>query len=322
MTKVLILRFSAIGDIVLTTPVIRALKQQANVELHYATKKAYFGVIKDNPYIDQIHLLTEEGFKPLAKQLKAENFDYVIDLHNNQRTWLFKRTLGVKSYAFHKANIAKWLMVNFKMDRLPKEHIVDRYMATVKKLGVINDNQGLDFFIHKKDEVNVENLFDLAKNTFVAFVIGAKHNTKKLPLHKIQAICKRINRPVILVGGPQEAEEGKAIADTAGTHVFNACGKLNLGQSASVVKQAYKVITHDTGMMHIAAAFKKNIISVWGNTIPAFGMYPYQSPEERMEVEGLSCRPCSKIGYKSCPKKHFNCMEKIDESHIITSINE
>ena len=101
--------------------------------------------------------------------------------------------------------------------------------------------------------------------------------------------------------------------------IYNACGKLNLNQSASVVKQADVLITHDTGLMHIAAAFEKKIVSVWGNTVPEFGMYPYQKEEnfKIVEVKDLSCRPCSKIGHKKCPKGHFDCMQKIDVDDVV-----
>jgi ADP-heptose:LPS heptosyltransferase len=121
--------------------------------------------------------------------------------------------------------------------------------------------------------------------------------------------------PVVLLGGPAEAEEGQAIADAAGGHVLNTCGKFNLNQSASVVRQASRVITHDTGLMHIAAAFRKPIVSIWGNTIPEFGMYPFfpegEGHNTTVQVGGLKCRPCSKIGYQRCPKGHFRCMEDL-----------
>ena len=123
---------------------------------------------------------------------------------------------------------------------------------------------------------------------------------------------------MILLGDGNDKIQGDQIVSAAGNNVLNACGLYNINQSASIVKQSKVVISHDTGLMHIAAAFGKKIISVWGNTVPEFGMYPYQpDPDSRIiQVENLKCRPCSKLGFKKCPKKHFRCMNDINTKHV------
>ncbi|HLP49306.1 MAG TPA: glycosyltransferase family 9 protein [Chitinophagales bacterium] len=321
--KILILRYSSIGDIVLTTPVVRCLrKKYPDAEIHYATKKAFQPIVKHNPYLTKIHLL-EESFTAHVNELKEEKFDYVIDLHNNQRTLILKLLLGVKSYSFDKLNFEKWLMVNFKINRLPDKHIVDRYIETCKQLGVENDGEGLDYFIAKEDEVDIETLPAGFHKGYVAWVIGAKQNTKKFPEDKIvSGISKAGYWPVLLLGGKEDAAAGEAILRQVGGNslVFNAAGKFSLNQSASLVKQANMVITNDTGLMHIAAAYKRPVISIWGNTIPEFGMYPYLGkhpvPNVLYQVQGLPCRPCSKLGYDKCPQGHFKCMQLIPENEF------
>ncbi|HYG39537.1 MAG TPA: glycosyltransferase family 9 protein [Cytophagales bacterium] len=311
--KFLILRFSSIGDIVLTTPVIRAIKTQvADSEVHFCTKKNFEAILKSNPYVDKLHLL-EKDLDPLIKNLKQENFDYVIDLHKNLRTSLIKLRLGAKSRSFDKLNFEKWLYVNLKVDKMPNVHIVDRYMETVSELGVKNDGKGLDYFIPEDDEISVESLPETHRKGYVAYAIGANHNTKKLPVHKMIELCEKISRPVILLGGKDDVETGEKVkahfdSSNSPTVIFNGCGKYKLNQSSSLLKQADLVFSHDTGLMHIASAFKKKIYSIWGNTTPQLGMYPYQTPHEILEVKGLSCRPCSKLGYPKCPLKHFKCM--------------
>ena len=162
------------------------------------------------------------------------------------------------------------------------------------------------------------------RDHYVAFAIGGKHATKCLPAEKMTEICKNISKPVILLGGKEDFDKGEQIRTRSGGHVYNACGAFSINQSADIVRNADVVITHDTGLMHIAAAFGKKIISVWGNTVPAFGMYPYMPGLEEnskiIEIEGLSCRPCSKLGYRKCPKGHFDCMQKIDVKSIINNI--
>ena len=319
--KVLILRFSSIGDIRLTTPVVRCLKTQLPAcELHYATKKSFHAIVDSNPYIDKVHVL-ENSIADLIVQLKREQFDLIIDLHHNLRTAIIKFRLGVTAHSFNKLNIEKWLMVHFKWNRLPATHIVDRYMETLHTLGIVNDNKGLDYFIPPADIVDPQ----LLPSQYIAFVIGAKFATKRLPHHKIISICQSLTFPIVLLGGKEDIDNAVKIEEVCGSKVMNTCGQYNLNQSASIVQQAALVITHDTGLMHIAAAFQKKIVSIWGNTIPAFGMYPYlpshASPSIIIENKNLSCRPCSKIGYDRCPKGHFNCMEQISTESISKAVN-
>lgn len=325
--KILILRFSSIGDIVLTTPVVRCLKKKyPDAEIHYATKKAFHSVLKHSPYISKFHLL-ENSFDELADKLKQENYDYVIDLHNNQRTLLLKLRMGVKSYSFNKLNIEKWLMVNFKINRLPHKHIVDRYLETCGPLGVTNDGEGLDYFLGPEDKVDVTTLPEAFRKGYVAWVTGAKQNTKKFPVAKIAGAINALSMPVVLLGGKEDNAEADAIIQATKTNapLYNAAGKYSLNQSASLVQQARLVVANDTGLMHMAAAFKRPLISIWGNTIPQFGMYPYfgkhNVPEQRFQVEGLACRPCSKLGYSACPKGHFKCMNDIDEKRLASAIH-
>jgi ADP-heptose:LPS heptosyltransferase len=318
--KILVIRFSSIGDIVLTSPVVRCLKQQLpGAEVHFLTKAGFAGVVRDNPYIDKVHIL-EDDLSRVISDLKSEKFDYIADLHHNLRSARVKTALGVKSSAFNKLNIEKWLLVNLKFNRMPSAHIVDRYMQTVASLGVKYDDGGLDYFIPEKDQIQLSDIPEPFSKGYYSFVIGAKHATKRLPDFKITEIIKHINLPVILLGGKEDLTSAEAITAQTGILVYSACGKYGLNSSASLVKQSKFVITHDTGLMHIAAALRKKIISVWGNTVPEFGMYPFLPSGEGesviIENRNLSCRPCSKIGYDKCPKGHFKCMTETDVDQI------
>lgn len=320
MKKVLVIRFSSIGDIVLTTPVVRCLKKQhPDTEIHYLTKASFAGIMHHNPYVSKVHTL-EDRLADTVRRLKLENFDFIIDLHHNIRSARVKSMLGVKSASFNKLNIEKWLLVNFKMNYLPSAHIVDRYMQAAKALGVMYDGEGLDYFIPEKDKVDVSVLPPEFRNGFVALVIGARHATKKMPEHKISALLSALQLPVVLLGGKEDEAAGETIMKSAVTHVYNACGKFNLNGSASLISHSRLVITHDTGLMHIAAALRKRIISLWGNTVPEFGMYPFlpsgKGDSVIIENKDLTCRPCSKIGFDRCPKGHFKCMNDLSNDRI------
>lgn len=321
--KFLVIRFSSIGDIVLTTPVVRGLKQQLpDAEVHYVTKKNFATILASNPFVDRVHVLGDDGISALIATLKKERYDAVIDLHNNLRSARIKWSLGVKSFSFPKLNLEKWLMVRFKINRLPHFHIVDRYLQTVSSFGVRNDGLGLDFFIPSVDEVDP---WSLGLSEYTAIVIGAAHATKKLPPEKLRELAMKVEGKVVILGGREDAAMGEEISMMDPLRIFNACGKFNLNGSASLVRQARLVITHDTGLMHIAAAFGKPIVSVWGNTIPAFGMSPYLKAGSRAwtaEVPDLPCRPCSKIGYDKCPLGHFKCMELQDIDRMAGLAND
>ncbi len=311
--KVLLLRFSSIGDIVLTTPVARCLHNQLGVEVHYLTKQAFAPILTANPHVARVFSFQKEVTEVLPA-LQKEQYDWVIDLHHNLRSLRVRWALGRPTRAFNKLNFEKWLLVNLKIDRLPEVHVVQRYLATVQHLGVAYDGQGLDFFIPVTEEIPVGSLSPLlTEGHFTAFVVGAAHATKQLPLAKAVEICRDLAQPVALLGGPTDRVLGQAIAEGAGKHVVNLCGQLRLHQSASVLRQSARVLSPDTGLMHIAAALRKPIVVVWGSTTPRFGMYPFYPTgwnlHTSMEVADLPCRPCSKIGYAACPRGHFRCMQ-------------
>jgi len=322
--KVLIIRFSSIGDIVLTTPVIRCLKKQLpTAQVHYVTKKSFRGLVDANPYVDKVHVL-EDDINSLINELKQERFDYIIDLHHNLRTLRIKRALKkVPAFSFNKLNFKKWLFTALKINLMPRVHIVDRYLDTVKSLGVVNDNEGLDYFIPEKDEVPYSDIPASHHAGYIGIVIGAALNTKKLPIEKLKELCTKLQHPIILLGGPEDKRDGELIAEADPVKIYNACGKFKLNESADLVRKSKFIITHDTGLMHIAAALKKRVISVWGNTVPAFGMTAYYGKynvqDTVCQVKGLACRPCSKIGYNKCPLGHFKCMQNQDIDGMIAT---
>ena len=322
MKKYLIIRFSSIGDIVLTTPVVRCLKEQTDAEIHYLSKKQFEGILAPNPYIDKLHLI-DEKVSEVIDALKAERFDEIIDLHHNLRTLQVKKALGIPAYSFPKYNLQKFILVNFKINLLPDVHIVDRYMQTVAHLGVKNDGQGLDFFLRPEDELDLSAALpaDFLKG-YIAFVIGGQHEGKMCSVAKITDICKAIKKPVLLLGGPEDAARGDQISREAGAHVYNACGKFKLGQSAFLVKMSEAVITHDTGLMHVAAAFKKKVISLWGGTVPELGMYPYLPGEgsKILEVKHVM-RPSSKLGTRKGIYRLWNFMDMIPTGVISEWVN-
>jgi len=308
--KILIIRFSSIGDIVLTTPVIRCVASQLNAEVHYLTKSGFKTLLEGNNHIQKIWTL-EDDMNELIVSLKKEQFDYVVDLHKNLRSLRISFSLGAKRLTYDKTTFEKFLIVNFKIDRLPKLHVVDRYLKSVEILGVKNDGLGLDFHIQSTTDVSSFML----QGAYNCAVIGATHFTKRLPVEKWIELINNSDEIYVLLGGKSEMGDAGLIMAGTANNVINLVGLTTLQQSAKVIDNSQKVYTNDTGMLHIAAALKKPIISIWGGTIKEYGFWPYY-PEgmnlnTSLEVIDLPCRPCSKFGRNDCPKGHFKCMREI-----------
>lgn len=312
--KILVIRFSSIGDIVLTSPVLRCIKTQfPEIELHFLTKASMREVVEHNPYIDKLFLWSKENEAFLLKTMREEGYACAIDLHHNLRTWKLRMQLGLEMHRFDKLNIEKWLLVRLKWNRLPKVHIVQRYLQAASAIGIKDDGKGLDYFLPKDIETKGASFSALKAQPYIAFAIGAQHFTKRIPKTLILSWCRQLPYPIVFLGGKEDKMLGDALQqqlETENIISYNLAGTCSLAVSAWFIRDAAFVLTPDTGLMHIAAAFNKTIYSVWGNTVPEFGMYPYRTEHRIIEVQGLSCRPCSKIGFQHCPKGHFKCMEQ------------
>ena len=325
--KFLVIRFSSIGDIVLTTPAIRCLKQQVeNAEVHFLTRQSMKAVTEGNPYIDKFHYFSHD-FSQLMTELKAAQYDYVVDLHKNFRTWRIRQALKVPVLAYNKQVIEKVLLTRLHINKMAGRHIVDRCIDALAPLGVKNDGRGMDYFIPSGVRVRAEDLPLSHSAGFVAIVIGASYYTKKLPVYKLRELCHKIQYPIVLVGGKEDKTEGEKVAATDPVKIYNACGKFSLHESADIIRQSKLVISHDTGMQYIACALNKPVLAIWGGTSPALDVAPYYGTEQlqlhnqqayhNFIVKGLACQPCSNYGTKTCPRAHFKCMQDQDVDLIV-----
>ncbi len=320
--KILVIRFSSMGDIIYTTPVVRCLKQQLpGAEVHFLTKPAFKYIYDNNPYVDKVHLLKATLSETIA-DIKSEGFDHIIDLHNNLRTAIIKLRTGIPASTYNKQSVRKWLSLKFHLKNLVKPiHLVERYMQTVAFLGVKNDEKPIDYFI-KADHDLAKLLPASHQNGYTAFIIGATHFTKRMPNEKIIAICRQIAGPVVLLGGNDVKANGDEIVAAAGNNVYNSCGNNTLDESVYLVSKAKNVIGFDTGLTHIAEAFNIPIASIWGSTVPELlGVQPYQVKNALVVGVELPCRPCSKFGLEKCPLGHFKCMQQIPEDVVVKFAN-
>jgi ADP-heptose:LPS heptosyltransferase len=176
--KILVIRFSSMGDIIYTTPIVRCLKQLPGVEVHFLTKTQFKYIYDNNPYLDKL-LLLKESLSDTIEEIKAEKYDHIIDLHSNLRTAIIKLRTGIHSSTYNKQRISKWLSLKFKLKLVEPIHLVDRYLKTVQFLGVVNDGLPIDYYL--KQNHRLSKLLPASHQKFIAFVIGAAHFTKRMP---------------------------------------------------------------------------------------------------------------------------------------------
>ena len=319
--KILIIRLSSIGDIVLTSPVVRALKEQTDASIYFLTKESYVNVLINNPYIKKVFSVND------VVEVLNKKFDLIVDLQKNLKSFFIsilikdkmKKTLYI---SYNKENIKKWILINFKKNFLKYDHVVDRYFSELKKINIKNDNKGIDFFIPSDiNKISFSNELPLEKN-YIAWVIGGTYKQKKISKEIIIKVCSKISIPVIFIGGMLEKKIGEYICKKAAKpNLYNLCGSLSLDKSAFIIKNSSIVLTNDTGMMHIACAFQKKIISFWGCTKPSLGMYPYTSNENNIFINSnISSFPCSKLGNK-CLYSKDGCINNIKVKEILIAID-
>ena len=316
MKRVLVIRFSSIGDIVLCSPVLRNLKNQfPEIQIDVLTKKEFAFVWDGNPHI---HRVLNWGVPEDMSVWRNAPYDAILDLHNNLRSNKVKlRRWDCLSITLDKQNIAKWLLVVFKKTIIKIKPIHVRYAKMLEVLGIKEDGLGLEYYGVQdflEDKLTQSEFVGLPKSYF-AIALGGSFVTKQIPLKTYLRFFEKVQpgEVFVLLGGNGDKKTAEALTNKFPDNCINLCGKLTLGQSAGVLNNADVLISGDTGLAHIGAALGKSILWVWGSTSPELGMLSPVKPTGgaiiSMEVEGLKCRPCSKLGHADCPKGHFKCMD-------------
>jgi len=311
----------------MTSPIIRCVKQQLEMDLHYLVANKYKSLLEHSPYVDKIHGFDKE-WQELKEELKQENFNLVIDLHKTARTIRLGSFLKKPVIHFHKGTLEKWLMLKFRINKLPKGHLINRFFEGVGRIKVYDDGKGMELFIDSKSEKRTMAILNRLEinGAYTSIVVGGAKWTKQIPIELCVEYINQSTEPIVLIGGTDDIEKSKKIVEYSTRHINNFTGQYSLLESAVIMRQSKLVISGDTGMMHIAAIYNKPSIVVYGSTSPIFGMYPYslldEPPVKIMEPDHLPCWPCSKSGRSKCPKEHARCLYDWNAFDIQTRINK
>ena len=307
--KILIIRLSSLGDVLLTTPILRSLKSQFSyLEIDFVIRKEFLDALKHNPNLSNVYIYnSNEKNEDLLNTLRRNNYDLVLDLQNNFRSKAFVGKLSKPVLKFRKPTIKKFLLVNFRINLFKKIiSIPERYAYAIPELDL--DDKGLDLFIPNTIRTNLND-----NEKLIGFCPGSKHFSKMWPEeYFVNLGIKFINEgyKIVLIGGKDDKEICKKINEKI-SEALNLCRDDNLLQIGADMKACKLVICNDSGMMHTASAVNVPVVAIFGSTVKEFGFTPYKATNLVLENNSLSCRPCSHIGKNLCPRKHFKCMKEI-----------
>jgi lipopolysaccharide heptosyltransferase II len=336
LNKILIIRFSSIGDIILASPLIRILRRAyPDALIDFLTKAEYTDLVRSNPYLSAVFDLKSGDraeLRRIRQKIRSERYDAIFDIHNSLRSRYVRFGSGArKTFVVDKRIFHRFLLVNLRKNRYSAVVPVPlRYLEAGKTLGLQDDGAGLDVFVMEEIASNVTSRLgrlDLGRfDHVVGLVPSARHFTKQWPMERFVEFgvkCVKDRKAGLLVfGGKEDAEYCGDIvhminAETTGRAAESLAGSLSLQETAVAMDRCEIVVTNDTGLMHLAAARKRKVVAIFGSTVKEFGFFPFGTDHAVVERDGLECRPCSHVGLPHCPEGHFKCMRDISAAQVL-----
>ncbi len=328
MKKALVIRFSSIGDIILTTPAIRALKRiNPDKKVDFLTKEEYSTLLEGHPDISNVISFNKMlSLFVLRRKIKRE-YDLVLDLHSNNRSLFLTSFLkNVKVFRTKRYDILRhvsaFVKTRFLLKNLPS--VPDRHLFALKSIGAVDDGKGLDYPLREGDIKTAERVLaekQFKDNDFIVLAPGAKWNTKRWRVENFREIVESLpNKRFVIIGGSEDIDRGKLISSRIEERVLDLCGKVSIDVSAAIVSKASLVVSNDSSAVHIASAFKKAVIVIYASTVPEFGFTPYKT-KNRILKATIGCSPCTTTGREKCPR--FNrpeCLEEISVGEVLRNI--
>jgi heptosyltransferase-2 len=331
--KILIIRLSSIGDVLLSTPFVRQVRNQfRNAEIDYIIKDIFQDLIQFNPHINTVfplHLNAgDKALKKLKHQLKNRSYDIIFDLHNNFRSNYLRRGINAKDSRSIKKNkirqtILVYLKKNFYNDIIP---IPKRYLKVAEDFDISDDGKGLELYWNDETKMSTEKKAQKVDHDFsepyLCLAPGAGFYTKRWPAENFEQLIglirKEFNYQVVLLGGEEDIELGRFLGTKNSVHDFT--GKLTLLETGVILSKGKALVSNDTGLMHMATAVDTPVLAIFGSTVQEFGFFPFRGKSLVLENAELSCRPCTHIGRKRCPKSHFDCMLEISTEDVFENL--
>lgn len=334
--RILVIRLSSIGDIVLASPLLRALNRAfPGAEVDFVVKERFADLVRFSPYVHRVHMLPEGGgwreLRGLRRSLTAQEYDLVVDIHKNFRSYYLRMGLrGARAVTYRKWRWARAVLIATKKNLYPGiVPVYQRYLAAVAPLGVRDDGMGPEFFMDPAVGAQVRELLSrgglLSHPLRVAVVPGAGFFTKRwLPerfAEVADALAALHGSGTLLLGDAHDRPIAAEVVAHMHHKPVDMVGALSLMESAAALSFCDLVLCNDTGLMHIATALGKKVVAIFGPTTEELGFFPF-GPMSRVVQKELPCRPCSHVGSRRCPKRHFRCMGDISAGEVLAAAQE
>jgi len=327
--RILCVRFSSIGDVLLTTPLVRALhRRHPDAELYFVTKRAMAPLVVENPHLTQvIELAPQERITDLARRLRAVRPTHGLDLHGSLRSKALRWLVPCQWSGYSKRKFARTTLIATKINIYGKHvPVAERYFeaARAARLDVQPDGGPPEFFLAPAARAHITHWLAEAglDQTPVAVIApGAAHATKRWPIQHWRALIQRLQQlglGIVAVGGPGIDRELAAALEPS---VINVAGEFTLQETGACLARATVLISGDTGVMHMATGLGTRVVALFGPTVKPFGFFPYTPPARATVLErDLSCRPCSAMGSDRCPLGHHRCLEDVLPDQVAAAV--
>ncbi len=339
LQKVLIIRLSSIGDVVLASPFIRVLRARfPKAQIDFLVKSEYAELVRFNHHLSSVIELKTPDFSELGalrKKIRRERYDAIFDLHNSLRSRYLRTYSGARTVSVvDKRVFERFVLIKFKRNLYKNAApIAERYFETAHRSDVKDDGKGLEIFVPDETLSAVSSIMAKHRldqyNTVLGMAPAAEHATKMWPGERFAEVALEAARvhqaKIFIFGGQEDTKRCEEIAglvnSSAGMEAaVSFAGRLSLLETAAALDFCDVVVCNDTGIMHLAAARQRNVVALFGPTVKEFGFFPYGTHARVIEQNGLPCRPCTHIGSELCPQRHFRCMKDTTVDQVFQAL--
>ncbi len=328
LARILVIRLSSLGDILLTTPVLRLLREHyPTAQIDFLTKGTYRDVLCANPCVDRLLLLEpQQGLMETLRSLRQTRYDVVVDLHRTLRSrLLYRGLLAQQKLTYAKRTLRRALLVHLGWNTLrTMTPVPELYVAPLRRLGITASLPPLEMHLTAESREAMrtyvrQELFESVGRPLLAVAPGAHWSTKRWPVERFAMVAQELAQTqeaaVVVLGSGEDARLAQELCQRLSVPVLNSTGKLSLMHTAALLQQCHLLLSNDSGLMHMATALRVPVVAIFGPTVQEFGFYPFKACAQVVSAE-LTCRPCSTKGSRRCPRGHHHCMQQVTVAQV------
>ena len=328
LARILVIRLSSLGDVLLTTPVLRLLREYCPAaQIDFLTRVAYKDLLCANPCVDRVLLFDpQQGLRQTLHTLRQRRYDLVVDLHRTLRSHLLSRgVMATRKLTYAKRTARRALLVRLGWNTLrAMTPVPELYAAPLRRVGMTAPLPPLELHLTPASRDAMRTYVQQAlphsmEWPLLALAPGAHWPTKRWPVERFAAVAQELAQAqraaVVLLGGAEDVPLAQELCQRLRVPVLDSTGKLSLMHTAALLQQCRLLLSNDSGLMHMATALRVPVVAIFGPTVQEFGFYPFKAYAQVISID-LPCRPCSTKGSARCPRGHHQCMQQVTVAQV------